>query len=72
LIGQETYGKGSVQFVFALSDGSSIHITAKTWQTPDRQDLNGDGLDPDVAVEPGADGQDAQLQAAIQYLIDRR
>ena len=49
LIGQKTYGKGSVQYVFTLSDGSSIHVTAKTWQTPDRRDLNGNGLDPDVA-----------------------
>ncbi len=72
LIGQKTYGKGSVQYVFTLSDGSSIHVTAKTWQTPDRRNLNGNGLDPDVAVEPGADGQDTQLQAAIQYLIDQR
>lgn len=72
LIGQQTYGKGSVQFVFTLSDGSSIHVTAKTWQTPDRRDLNGNGLEPDVAVEPGADGQDTQLQAAIQYLNDQR
>ena len=72
LIGQKTYGKGSVQYVFTLSDGSSIHVTAKTWQTPDRRNLNGNGLDPDVAVEQGADGQDTQLQAAIQYLIDRR
>ena len=72
LIGQKTYGKGSVQYVFTLSDGSSIHVTAKTWQTPDRRNLNGNGLDPDVAVEQGTDGQDTQLQAAIQYLIDRR
>ncbi len=72
LIGQKTYGKGSVQFVFTLSDGSSVHITAKTWQTPDRKDLNGNGLDPTITVEPGADGQDAQLQAAIQYFEDQR
>lgn len=72
LIGQKTYGKGSVQYVFTLSDGSSVHITAKTWQTPDRRDLNGNGLDPDIAVEPGADGQDTQLLAAIQYFEDQR
>lgn len=72
LIGQKTYGKGSVQFVFTLSDGSSIHITAKTWQTPNHENLNGNGLDPSIPIEPDPNGGDAQLQAAIEYLLDRR
>lgn len=67
LIGSQTFGKGSVQFVFTLSDGSSIHVTAKTWQTPNRRDLNGNGLAPDVDVQP-VDGSDAQLNAAIDLL----
>lgn len=72
LIGQQTFGKGSVQFVFTLSDGSSVHITAKTWQTPDRQDLNGNGLTPTIAIEPGTDGQDPELVAAIEVLLEQR
>ncbi len=67
LIGTRTFGKGSVQFVFTLSDGSSIHVTAKTWQTPNRQDLNGNGLTPAIEVQP-VEGRDAELETAIEVL----
>jgi carboxyl-terminal processing protease len=67
LIGTRTFGKGSVQFVFTLSDGSSIHVTAKTWQTPNRQDLNGNGLTPAIEVQP-VEGRDAELERAIEFL----
>lgn len=68
LIGQHTYGKGSVQLVFELSDHSSIHITNARWYTPLRLQLDGVGITPDIFVEPGTDGNDPELDRAIAYL----
>lgn len=72
LIGEKTYGKASVQEVFDLSDGSSVHITAAKWLTPDRTLLDGQGLMPDIEVtstdEDREQGRDAQLERAIEYL----
>jgi carboxyl-terminal processing protease len=73
LIGQKTYGKGSVQHVFDLSDGSSVHITAAKWLTPDRRQIDGQGLDPDEEVvttdEDRAQERDPQLERAIEVLL---
>ncbi len=68
LIGQTTYGKGSVQLVYDLSDGSSLHVTAYLWYTPSRRALDKNGLPPTVVIEPAADGTDAQLARAIEHL----
>jgi carboxyl-terminal processing protease len=72
LIGQKTYGKGSVQSVFDLSDGSSVHITSSQWLTPGRHQISGQGLMPDIEVpfteEDRNQGLDPQLQRAIDYL----
>jgi carboxyl-terminal processing protease len=68
LIGQRTYGKGSVQLIFRLSDDSSVHITAAEWFTPGRAPLDGHGLEPDIAMIPAEDGRDVELGEAIRYL----
>jgi carboxyl-terminal processing protease len=72
LVGQKTYGKGSVQQVFDLSDGSSVHITASKWLTPNRRQIDGYGLAPDVEVpisdEDRNQGRDPQLERAIEEL----
>ena len=68
LVGQTTYGKGSVQLVFDLSDKSSLHVTAYLWYTPSHRELDKHGLPPTLAVEPAASGGDAELARAIQYL----
>lgn len=72
LIGQTTFGKGSVQSVFDLSDGSSVHVTSAQWLTPDRNQISGQGLTPDFEVpisdEDRTEGRDPQLQRAIEYL----
>lgn len=46
-----TFGKGSVQLVFDLSDGSSVHVTSARWFTPDRHQIDQQGLSPDIWVE---------------------
>lgn len=67
LIGQPTYGKGSIQELHALRDGSILHLTSAVWLTPHRQRLDGVGLVPDIVITL-QEGQDAVLQAALEYL----
>jgi carboxyl-terminal processing protease len=72
MIGQKTFGKGSVQSVHDLSDGSSVHITYARWITPKRRQIDGEGLIPDLEVpitdEDRNQGRDPQLERAIEYL----
>jgi carboxyl-terminal processing protease len=72
LVGAATFGKASVQLVFELSDGSSLHVTNARWLTPRRYEIEGAGLKPDVEVEfSDADrqaGRDPQLDRAIAVL----
>ena len=68
LVGQPTYGKGSVQLVYDLSDGSSLHVTAYRWYTPARHELEDGGLPPTYLVDPATDGSDAELTYAVRVL----
>jgi carboxyl-terminal processing protease len=68
LIGQRTYGKGTVQQIFRLSDSSSLHITSAEWLTPDRIALEGTGLIPDIEMIPDMNGRDVELGEALRYL----
>ena len=71
LVGESTFGKGSVQLVYDLSDQSSLHVTVAHWFTPDRHQITGNGLAPDIVVqlteEDRAQGKDPQLDGAIAY-----
>jgi carboxyl-terminal processing protease len=75
LIGEKTFGKGSVQMVYDLSDQSSLHVTVARWLTPDRHRIDGEGLIPDVEVIPSeeerASGADPQLEQAVAYLQEQ-
>lgn len=72
LVGQKTFGKGSVQSVYDLSDGSSVHITSAKWLTPGQNLIDGQGIVPDFEVtitdEDRSQGLDPQLERAIEYL----
>jgi carboxyl-terminal processing protease len=74
LVGEKTYGKGVVQTIHPLPDGSAVKITSARYLTPHGRDINLIGIEPDiVAAEPktaklGDPATDAQLQAAITYL----
>jgi carboxyl-terminal processing protease len=71
LIGATTYGKNTIQMVFDLQDGSSLHVTSANWWFPDLEfPKDGKGLWPDLPVaasEPG--GPDPAISAAIQELF---
>jgi carboxyl-terminal processing protease len=72
LIGTRTFGKGSVQLVYDLSDGSSVHVTSARWFTPAGRQLDRQGLEPDIEVQQSQEaidsGRDDVLDRAIEYL----
>ena len=81
LVGTKTFGKGSVQQDFVLSDGSDIHLTVERWYLPNGVTIDHKGLTPDVAVtlahatdaydvsQPSLGyANDAQLNAALAVL----
>lgn len=68
LIGQTTFGKGTIQQIFSLSDTSSVHITSAEWLTPDRNALDGVGLQPDIMMIPDESGRDIEIGEAVRYL----
>jgi len=76
LIGEKTYGKGSVQEVHELADGSSLHVTVARWLTPARHQIDKVGLTPDVPVNISAAdreaGRDPQLVRAQEWLREKR
>ena len=68
VIGQQTFGKGSIQSIFSLSDSSSIHVTVAVWYKPDGGELDGVGLTPDIPMIPDENQRDVELGEAIRYL----
>jgi carboxyl-terminal processing protease len=77
LIGARTFGKGVVQTIYPLGDGSAVKITTARYLTPHNRDINHLGIAPDINVsEPrtarfGDPKSDAQLQRAVQFVDDR-
>lgn len=72
LIGEQTFGKGSVQRPHALSDGAQFRVTIAHWFTPDDHSIHGEGLTPNIVVPFPTDtpeGTDPQLQRAVDYLL---
>ena len=72
LIGEKTYGKGSVQEVHELPGGTSLHVTVARWLTPARHQIDKVGLTPDIQVNISAAdrdaGRDPQLTRAQSWL----
>lgn len=67
IIGTQTYGKGIVQTVKPLTDGSAIKFTIAKYFTPKGQDIHGKGVTPDMVVEYDTDADvDTKLDAAIK------
>jgi len=69
VIGIRTYGKGSVQLILELDDGSSLHVTSSRWQTPKGNMLDGYGLLPDFPVSIEDSDIDVYMQTAISWLL---
>lgn len=76
-VGTKTYGKGVIQQILKLNDGSGLKITIEEYQTPNRNKINKVGIEPDETVElPSSvssslnvnESDDTQLQKAIEML----
>ena len=69
IVGQTSYGKGSVQVILPLYDDDALKLTIAKYYTPSGRSIDGTGIEPDVRVEPQADGaQDVQLLKAIDVM----
>jgi carboxyl-terminal processing protease len=80
LMGERTFGKGSVQTVMPLRDGQALKLTTSRYYTPSGASIHDRGIEPDVSLTspattpapaPSAARQDPAVQAALQYLRDR-
>jgi len=72
LIGEKSFGKGSVQEMEELQGGSSLKITVAKWLTPKGESISDEGLEPDIKVEMTeedyANDRDPQLDKAIEVI----
>ena len=69
IVGTKTYGKGVIQELLRLKDGSAIKLTTEEYYTPNRTKINKVGIEPDELVENKKDEQtDLQLQKAIEMV----
>ncbi|MGF1499055.1 MAG: carboxyl-terminal processing protease CtpA [Elainellaceae cyanobacterium] len=75
LVGERTFGKGLIQSLFNLPDGSGLAVTVAKYETPDHRDINKQGIVPDVTVpaellrrDQLATPADRQFQAAVDLL----
>lgn len=72
LIGSQTFGKGSVQELIRLDNGSSLKVTIARWLTPNGVSISEGGLTPDIVVERTSEDRiaekDPQLDAALEFL----
>jgi carboxyl-terminal processing protease len=73
LIGTTTFGKGLIQnWIPLVGDNGAVRVTIARWLTPHEQQIQGDGLTPDITIEFTDEdiqaGNDVQLNAALEYL----
>ena len=69
VVGTKTFGKGIIQGVYTFDDGTAIKITEAKYLTPNKNDINGVGIKPDIEVKMDPDAQeDIQLKKAIEVL----
>ncbi|MHC5672966.1 carboxyl-terminal processing protease CtpA [Nostoc sp.] len=76
LVGETTFGKGLIQSLFELSDGSGLAVTIAKYETPQHRDINKLGIKPDKVISQAAINReqigteaDLQYQAAVELLV---
>lgn len=72
VFGSQTYGKGSVQQLFPLSNGGELKVTIAHWRTADNILLDGVGITPDTVILPTPEeltaGRDGQLEKVLEKI----
>ena len=75
IVGETTYGKGSVQELVQVTEDTALKVTIAQWLTPEGLSISKNGLEPDVVVEREqevpATGRDNQLEKAIEILLSK-
>ena len=75
IVGTQSFGKGIVQSIIPLTDGSAVKLTVSTYYTPAGRNIHGTGITPDVVVELNEElkqmpvvplAEDNQVQRAIE------
>ena len=71
LVGETSFGKGTIQQSEDLGSGAGFHVTIAKWLTPNGTWVNGKGLSPDIPIPPDSKDQarDIQLEKAIEVLV---
>lgn len=76
IVGEKSFGKGTVQDVIPYEDGSSLKVTVAHWLTPNGKDLGKEGVTPDVTVTRTAEDfraeRDPQLDRAVEEVVKGR
>ena len=69
IVGEQSFGKGIVQQIIPLRDGSAIKLTIQKYFTPKGENIHKKGITPDVKIEDNPDTEtDEQLEKAVQIL----
>lgn len=72
IVGTLTYGKGIVQKIYPLGDGTAIKLTTSRYYTPNGNNIHGIGIEPDVEVERDTESRtDNQLEAAVEVIQEK-
>lgn len=70
LVGEKSFGKGTVQETADFKDGSGLHVTIAKWLLPSGKNIHKEGINPEVEVKSGDDPNvDVQLNKAIEELL---
>ena len=70
IIGEKTFGKGVIQQIFNLPGSYTLKVTVEEYLTPDKNEINGKGITPDITVQnnPDKPQEDLQLQKAMEII----
>ena len=69
MVGNVTYGKGTVQKAYTLSNGSSFKYTTEKWLTPKGEWIDAKGIQPDIDVDLGT--TDTQFEKALEVIVNK-
>jgi carboxyl-terminal processing protease len=70
VIGRKTFGKGTVQTIFPLIDGSGLRLTTAKYYLPSNRTIHGTGIEPDINIEIKKDNETSQPEDILKIKSD--